>query len=135
MAQKLAQIWRQVIRGFARTPLILTLRKDVKNLVVKLAKKVYFIFGIQIILSRLIFFLFLQFQQLFKHIFNCCRLNLQWQHVEIGDDMIILQDMDSDDDMNKNGRELTAGQLTTKKIIKNIKNVNLKIYFWIRLNW
>ena len=67
--------------------------------------------------------------------FICCRLNLQWQDVEIGDDMIILQDMDSDDDTNKNGREQTAGQLTTKKIIKNIKNVNLKIYFWIRLNW
>ena len=49
--------------------------------------------------------------------------------MEIGDDMIILKDMDTDDDMDKNGRELTAGQLTTKKIIKNIKNVNFKIYF------
>ena len=58
------------------------------------------------------------------------RLNLQWQQVEIGDDMVILQDMDTDDDMDKNGRELTAGQLTTKKIVKNIKNVNLKIYVW-----
>ena len=87
------------------------------------------------ILSKLIFFFFYHLKNYTNIYFICCRLNLQWQHVEIGDDMIILQDMDSDDDTNKNGRELTAGQLTTKKIVKNIKNVNLKIYVWIRLNW
>jgi len=31
--------------------------------------------------------------------------------------------------MDKNGRELTAGQLTTKKISKTFKKENLKICF------
>ena len=70
-------------------------------------------------LSVKILFFFYNFNNYTNIYLLCCRLNLQWEHVEIGDDMIILQDMDSDDDTNKNGREQTAGQLTTKKIIKN----------------
>ena len=46
------------------------------------------------ILSKLIFS-FYHLKNYTNIYFICFRLNLQWQHVEIGDDMIILQDMDT----------------------------------------
>ena len=70
------------------------------------------------ILSKLIFLISLS--TIWKTIQTYISFVVGWiynEDVEIGDDMIILQDMDSDDDTNKNGRELTAGQLTTKKNI------------------
>ena len=45
--------------------------------------------------------------------FICFRLNLPWLHMKIGDDLNILQYMDTDDDLDTNGRKLTAERSTT----------------------
>ena len=45
--------------------------------------------------------------------FICLRLSLQWLHMKISDNLNILQYMDTDDDLDTNGRKLTAERSTT----------------------
>ena len=97
MISIIAKLWRSIVQ-LNLTILTFILRKVVKEHVARLAQKVNLICNMHIIFLTANFFF--TSKNCANAFLFCYRLNLQWQYMKIGDDLIILQDMDTDDDMD-----------------------------------
>ena len=99
MISIIAKLWRSIVQ-LNLTILTFILRKVVKEHVARLAQKVNLICNMHIIFLKAKLTSFSLRRIVQTYFYFCYRLNLQWQHMKIGDDLIILQDMDTDDDMD-----------------------------------